>query len=173
MTDSKTYTIHKSKKSQTDRFLDARQSLRKNLESTSFRLETVSEMRDIEFINDVRSMDLLSTRDSFKCVLKPIIWIASATPHERDYALLEKYVKYKIKSVVVYGGNGEDMKQKLEQMVDKFVVARDLKDAVGIAYHMAGPGEAVVFSPSCSPNDAYRNFADRGMAFKKYIEELK
>jgi UDP-N-acetylmuramoylalanine-D-glutamate ligase len=42
-----------------------------------------------------------------------------------------------------------------------------------MAYKMASAGEAVIFSPSCSPNDAYRNFADRGVAFKKYTEELK
>lgn len=172
MSEARNYTIHKSKKSQTDRFLDARESLRKTLEDTTFRLETVRELNGIEFINDARSTDLLSTRDSFKCVLKPIVWLASATPHDRDYALIEKYVKYKIKSIVVYGGNGDDMKNKLGGFVEKFSAARDLREAVSLAFQMSTAGDVVVFSPSCTPTDAYRNFADRGGAFKKYIEDL-
>lgn len=173
MSEGKTYTIHKSKKSLVDRFMNARESLRRSLEDTSHRLEIIREVKGVEFLNDARSSDLLSTRDSFKCIQKPVIWLAATTPHERDYALIEKYVKYKIKSVVMYGGNGDDMKYKLEHLVEEFASGRTLKDAVEIAYRMAGDGDIIMFSPSCVPTDEFRNFADRGAAFIRYVNELK
>jgi UDP-N-acetylmuramoylalanine--D-glutamate ligase len=173
MTESKTYTIHKSKKSLVDRFMDARESLRRTLEDTSHRLEIVDELKGVEFLNDARSSDLLSTRDSFKCLQKPIIWIAATTTHDRDYALIEKYVKLKIKGIVVYGTNGDDMMRKLEGLVESFAAGRSLEDAVQLAYKQAQDGDVVIFSPSCVPNDDFRNFVDRGVAYVQYVNKLE
>ncbi len=173
MTETRTYTIHKSKKSLADRFMTARESLRRTLEDTAHRLEVVREVSGVEFLNDARSSDLLSTRDSFKCLQKPIVWLAATTPHERDYALIEKYVKYKIKAIVTYGSNGEDMRYKLEDFVENFDAGRSLEEAVVLAYKTALPGDVVIFSPSCVPSDDYRNFAERGMAYLQYTNNLK
>lgn len=173
MSEGKTYTIHKSKKSLVDRFMTARESLRRSLEDTSHRLEIIRELDGTEFINDARSGDLLSTRDSLKCIQKPVIWLAATTPHERDYALIEKYVKYKVKCLVVYGGSGDDMKYKLEHLVEEFASGKSLRDAVDVARALASKDDAVIFSPSCVPTDDYSNFADRGSAFIRYVNELK
>lgn len=173
MSEGKTYTIHKSKKSLVDRFMTARESLRRSLEDTSHRLEIIRESDAVEYINDARSSDLLSTRDSLKCIQKPVVWLAATTPHERDYALIEKYVKYKVKSLVVYGGSGDDMKYKLEHLVEEFASGKTLRDAVEIARRLASKDDAVIFSPSCVPTDDYNNFADRGSAFIRYVNELK
>ncbi|HKL02503.1 MAG TPA: hypothetical protein VJ911_02460 [Cryomorphaceae bacterium] len=170
--EGKSYTIHKSKKSQSDRFMDARASLRKSLESTSHRLEKVAEVDEVEFLSDTRSTDLLSTRDTFKCILKPVIWLSGTTSHERDYSLLEKYVKYKVKTIILYGGNGEDMRTKLEPFVDHFYIENGLKAAIARSIDNSSPGDAVVYSPSCAPVDEYVDFSDRGMAFKQIIQEL-
>lgn len=172
MNEGRTYTIHKSKKSLVDRFMTARDSLRRSLEDTSHRLEIVREVKDVQILNDARSSDLLSTRDSFKCIVKPIVWIAATTPHERDYALIEKYVKYKVKCIVVYGTNGEDMKYKLEHLVEHFSSTRTLEDAVKVAFKTCSKGDVLIYSPSCVPHDDFRNFAERGNAFLQYSKQL-
>jgi UDP-N-acetylmuramoylalanine--D-glutamate ligase len=173
MGEGKSYTIHKSKKSQVDKELTARESLIKALESTAHRMESLGEIEGVEFINDARAADLLSTRDTFKCMMKPAVWLSATTVHERDYALIEKYVKYKIKAIVVYGGEGADMREKLNHLVDDFHAGESLKEAVTICKNIADEGDVVVFSPSCLPEDEFRNFVDRGDAFKIYVDELK
>lgn len=171
MTDeNKSYSIHKSKKSQVDRIMEARESLRKNLEDTAHRLERVLEYQGVEYISDTRSTDLLSTRDTFKCTLKPIIWLAGSTAHERDYSLLEKYVKYKIKSIVVYGPGAEDMTQKLKHLVESIFSESDLETAVRKSSKIAKKGDVIIFSPSCIIKDQYENFAQRGRAFKQIVK---
>lgn len=173
MPEGKSYTIHKSKKSPLNRDLTARESLRKALENTAHRMETVKVISGVEFINDARSTDLLSTRDSMKCIMKPAIWLAATTPHERDYALIEMYVKYKIKAIVVYGSEGKDMKSKLEHLVDDFVSAQDLREAVVVCHNIADENDLIIYSPSCLPDDEYRNFVDRGTAFRNFVDNLK
>jgi len=169
--ENKSYSIHKSKKSQVDRIMEARESLRKNLESTAHRLERVLEHNGVEYVSDTRSKDLLSTRDTFKCTLKPIIWLAASTAHDRDYSLLEKYVKYKIKSIVVYGPGAEDMTQKLKNLVENMIQETSLEAAIKKCSEIAKRGDVVIFSPSCVMKDKYEDFAQRGLAFKQILKQ--
>jgi UDP-N-acetylmuramoylalanine--D-glutamate ligase len=173
MTPKKSYTIHTSKKSQVDKDLHASPSLLKLLKKTPHRLDFIEEIKGVEFMCDARSADLLSTRDTFKCIEKPIIWLSATTSHDRDYALIEKYVKYKVKAVVVYGGAGTDMNHKLSGMLEDFKSAETLPEATKTAYGMASEGDCVLFSPSCVAQDDYRNFVDRAAVFTQTVREIK
>ncbi len=169
----KSYTIHKSKKSQVDIKLTARESLKNSIASTSHRIDFVREISNVEFLCDTKSTDLLSTRDSFKCVSRPIIWLAATTQHDRDYALIEKYVRFKVRSVVVYDGAGEDMKRKLIEDLDQFESRSTLEQAIQTAYKIASPGDVVIYSPSCMVEDDYNNYSDRGIAFTRCVGQLE
>ena len=172
MPEGKSFSIHKSKKSLVDKLLTARESLVKTLEETSHRLEIVRLVNEVDFINDSKSTDLLSTRDSLKCIQKPVIWIACTPPHDRDYALIEKYVKYKIKAIVAFSSESDDIRRKLSDMVEKFDSAPSLKEAIVKAVSFAKKGDTILFSPSCASFDMYDNYIERGNAFKKIINLL-
>jgi len=166
-----TYTIHKSKKSLVDRGHTASEKLRKLLEETEYRIDPVGDKAGVQFVNDSRAIDLLSTRDTLKCLNKPLLWIAAAPAHDRDYALIKKHVKYKVKQIIVYGQSADFMKSKLGPLVDKFHVVPDLPSAVKLSAEVAIKGDTVVFSPACAPDDEYRNYVDRGRAFKQFVAE--
>lgn len=173
MKEKKSYTIHKSKKSQTDKTLSASDNLRRNLERTTYRVDTVATVKDVEFVCDSRSADLLSTRDSFKYLEKPIIWISGKAKHERDYSLIEAYLINKIKGVVIYGLNGEDANTVLTTIVKAVKVKESLAEAVNAAYKMAAKGDVVLYSPSCAVKDEYLNYVDRGKDFIRMVNDLK
>jgi len=48
----------------------------------------------------------------------------------------------------------------------------DLDDAVASAAATAAPGEVVLLSPACASFDAYRDFEQRGDAFRAAVEGL-
>ena len=173
MKEKKSYTIHKSKKSQTDKNLSASDNLRRNLERTTYRVDSVRTVKDVEFVCDSRSSDLLSTRDSFKYLEKPIIWISGKAKHERDYSLIEAYLINKIKGIVIYGVNGEEASAVLTKFVKSLKVKVTLAEAVNAAYKMAGKGDVVLYSPSCAVKDDYLNYVDRGKDFIRMVKELK
>ncbi|NEN22977.1 hypothetical protein G3O08_05620 [Cryomorpha ignava] len=173
MKGKKSYTIHKSKKSQTDKTLSASDNLRRNLERTTYRVDSVVIVKDVEFVCDSRSADLLSTRDSFKFLEKPIIWISGKAKHERDYSLIEAYLNNKIKGVVIYGVNGEETSAVLNKFVKGVKVKETLVEAVNAAYKMAEKGDVVLYSPSCAVKDEYLNYVDRGLEFIRIVKDLK
>ncbi|HKK39474.1 MAG TPA: hypothetical protein VJ949_08650 [Cryomorphaceae bacterium] len=173
MAERKSYTIHKGKKSQLKTSMTALQRMRQNLEETSYRMDSVGVIDTIKFLNDSRAVDLLATRDSFKCLTGKAVWLTTTTPHERDFALIEKYIRKKIKAIVVYGAEAIDMRSQLEKLVNSFQTVTNLKEAVTVSFKVAEKNDFVIFSPSCVVEDDYLNFVDRGQAYAKYVKELK
>jgi len=146
--------------------------LRRNLKRTTYRVDSVKTLNGVEFICDTRATDLLSTRDTFKYLEKPIVWISGKPQHERDYSLLENYLTHKIKAIVIYGGPSDDMENKLAQFVESFDSKTTLKEAVTAAHSVAKKGDVIVYSPSCAVKDDYLNYVDRGKDFLRIIETL-
>lgn len=173
MKEKKSYTIHKSKKSQTDKDLSAGDNLRRNLERTTYRVDSIATVKDVEFVCDSRSADLLSTRDSFKYLEKPIIWISGKAKHERDYSLIEAYLINKIKAIVIYGTNGEEASSTLGEFVKEVKMKVTLVEAVNTAFKIAKKGDVVLYSPSCVVKDDYLNYVDRGKEFIRIVKDLK
>ena len=59
----------------------------------------------------------------------------------------------------------------LRELSDEHV-ALDMADAVRKATELATAGQAVVLSPACSSYDMYKNFGERGMAFRAAVDGL-
>ena len=118
--EKKSYTIHKSKESQIDKELAASAGLRRNLRKRVYRVVSLGDVNGVEFICDTKAVDLFATRDTFKFLVKPMVWLSATASHERDYSLLEKYLDKKGKAIVAYGENCADMQAKLSNFVEKF-----------------------------------------------------
>lgn len=172
MSNPRSFTIHKSKKSLVDKMMTARKSLIDSLDTMDHRLEKVEEVNGVSFLNDSKATTILDTRDSLKCVTKPIIWIVCSTPFDRDYSLIEKYVRYKIKSIVVFGTGGDDIQFHFEDKVEQFSRVSNMYEAVARAQKKAVSGDTVLFSPSCASLDLFDNYVERGNAFKKVVRQL-
>ncbi|HNN14054.1 MAG TPA: hypothetical protein PKL78_10870, partial [Anaerolineales bacterium] len=50
--------------------------------------------------------------------------------------------------------------------------ARHLKEAVALAAEAATAGDVVLFSPGGTSYDEFKDFAERGEAFRKWVQEL-
>lgn len=166
------YTIHKGKESQIKTTVSTLDRLRKSLGEISYRMDSVRELAGVNFVNDSRAVDLLATRDSFKCLAGPTIWLTTTTAYDRDFELIEKYIRKSIKAIVVYGIAADDMRSKLEKYVETFITVPDLSTAVKESFKLALTDDTVIYSPSCVAIDGYLNFVDRGQAFEKFVNEL-
>ena len=58
-----------------------------------YRLQTVLEHNDVEWINDSKSTSLESSCYSLEVIKKPIIWIVGTNQHKQDFSLVEKQMK--------------------------------------------------------------------------------
>ncbi len=62
-------------------------------------------------------------------------------------------------------------KEEVQQGKISIYLQPDFTEAVKVACSVAQPGDAVLLSPACASFDAFKNFEERGMAFRAIIEQ--
>lgn len=169
----RSFTIHKGKKSQVENFIHARAKMLDELKSAQHRLEEVDEMDSVLYINDSSATSVMSTLDSIRCISDPIIWILVATQYDRDFILLSKIVRHKVKSIIVLGVEAQDVSSALGGGVDKFIVAENMNEAILEAKGIAKTGDVVLFSPSAPAGRFYSGVNERGEDFKEKVAQLR
>jgi len=88
-----------------------------------------------------------------------------------DFRPLREPLSRKARAVVLLGEARDRMAGELSGAAP-IVIADTLPDAVREAASAARPGDVVVFSPACSSYDMFRNFEERGEAFRAAVREL-
>jgi UDP-N-acetylmuramoylalanine--D-glutamate ligase len=169
----RSFTIHKGKKSQVENFMHARSRMLEELRAAQHRLEEVDEIDSVLYINDSSATSVMSTLDSIRCISDPIIWILNATQYDRDFILLSKIVRHKVRAIIVCGLEAQDIRSALGAGVDEFLVAENLEEAVLEAKGLAKTGDVVLFSPSAPANRFYPDVNTRGNDFKEKVALLR
>lgn len=169
----RSFTIHKGKKSQVENFIHARAKMLEELKSAQHRLEEVDEIDSVLYVNDSSATSVMSTLDSIRCISDPIVWILTATPYDRDFILLSKIVRHKVKAIIVHGLEAQDVRSALGGGVDDFIVTEDMDQAVLEAKGIARTGDVVLFSPSAPAGRFYSDVNERGEDFKEKVSLLR
>lgn len=136
------------------------------------RLEPVSKVRGIEFINDSKATNVNSTWYALESMSRPTIWIAGGIDKGNDYTVLEKLVKSKVRALICLGTDNTKLHSAFGKMVDIIVNTSNMHDAVRMSYSLGNPGDAVLLSPACASFDLFENYEDRGRKFKDAVVQL-
>ncbi len=136
------------------------------------RLETVSVVRGIEFINDSKATNINSTWFALESMTKPIVWIVGGIDKGNDYSELKELVKQKVKAIICLGEDNSRIIDAFRDEVSDIVETVSAKDAVKTAYSIGKPGDVVLLSPACASFDLFENFEDRGNKFKQAVYDL-
>ena len=141
-------------------------------ESLEHRMEPVSTIKGVEFINDSKATNVNSTWFALETMKKPVILILGGVDKGNDYALLKELVKEKVKAIVCMGLENRKIHETFGDVVSLMVNTDNAKDAVQSAFHFANKGDVVLLSPACASFDLFKNYEDRGNQFKKAVKEL-
>ena len=112
--------------------------------SLEHRLETVSRVRGVEFINDSKATNVNSTWYALETMSKPIIWIAGGIDKGNDYSVLEPLVKKKVKGMICLGVDNNKLHSAFGRKVDIMVNCTNMTDAVKMAFSLGNPGDVVL-----------------------------
>lgn len=160
----------------TGRILDLRKDLiRESLsdfQNVEHRLEFVSSIHGIEFINDSKATNVNSTWYALESINKPIVWVVGGVDKGNDYSELFDLVKAKVKAIVCLGKDNEKIKHAFSGIISDIYETRSAKDAVVTAYSLGVKGDVVLLSPACASFDLFENYEDRGQQFKKAVKAL-
>ncbi|MDP2423876.1 MAG: UDP-N-acetylmuramoyl-L-alanine--D-glutamate ligase [Bacteroidales bacterium] len=143
-----------------------------DFQNIEHRLEYVSNVHGIEFINDSKATNVNSTWYALESMVKPVIWIAGGLDKGNDYEVLKELVKSKVKVIVCLGIDNTAIKNAFAHLQCPIVETQAAADAVVESYHAAQPGDVVLLSPACASFDLFENFEDRGNQFKEAVRML-
>ncbi len=158
------------------RVLDIRKELvRESLmdfDSIEHRLEFVTKVHGIEFINDSKATNVNSTWYALESMSNPVIWIVGGVDKGNDYAMLSDLVRGRVKAIVCLGKDNQKIQDAFQGMVEHIVETGSATEAVKAAYSLGKNGDTVLLSPACASFDLFENYEDRGRQFKKAVREL-
>lgn len=141
-------------------------------ESLEHRMEYVTTIRGVEFINDSKATNVNSTWYALESMTKPVILILGGVDKGNEYSLLNELVKEKVKAIVCMGTDNRKIHEAFGDMVSLMVNTANAQEAVQAAFHFANKGDVVLLSPACASFDLFKNYEDRGNQFKQAVKNL-
>ena len=156
--------------------IEISQSL-KSYKQLPHRLETIFKNNNIEIINDSKATNFASTIASINAINTSAVLISGGRIKDGNYKLWVDTVIKKINSIFLYGESSELIKNYLIKggYKKEIFIFRSLEDVVKevIEYVKKEPKRIILFSPSCSSFDQFKNYEQRGNIFKSLISRSK
>ena len=141
------------------------------------RLELVKESKNkIKWYNDSASSSPTRTIVGLNAFsFKNVILIAGGYDKNIDYEPLALPIINSCKSLILIGQTADKIEKAVKKALlnntKKIDIHRcdSLEDTIVLANRLASKGDIVLFSPASASFDMFKNFADRGEQFKKFV----
>ena len=98
--------------------------------------------------------------------------IAGGKDKFSDYSLAQDVIKIKVRYVILIGEAKDNIEKALESAAE-IRKAKDMFDAVDMAHGLAKGDWLVLLSPMCSSFDMFKDYNERGEAFKEAVKDIK
>ncbi len=149
----------------------------KSFAGVEHRLEFVREINHVKWYNDSVSSSPTRTIAGLNSYDEKIVLIAGGYDKNLDYTPIAKPILAHVSKLILFGATSKKIydavtSTKKDEKIEIYQ-ENSLEDVVNRAYQVAKKGEIVLFSPASASFDMFKNFADRGIKFKKLVEELK
>jgi UDP-N-acetylmuramoylalanine--D-glutamate ligase len=142
-------------------------------ESVEHRLEPVTNINGVQFINDSKATNVDSVFYALNSFDTPTILILGGIDKGNDYTQIEALVGQKVKALICLGADNHKLISFFTPIVPVLVETQDIEQAIKKAYSLAQAGDVVLLSPACASFDLFKNYEDRGTQFKAAVEKLK
>ncbi len=143
-----------------------------DFEGIEHRLEKVTKVRGVEYINDSKATNVNSTWYALECMSEPVIWIVGGVDKGNDYDELKEVVGQKVKAIICLGVDNSKIVAAFKDIVPVIEETQSMQQAVKLGYQMGKKGDVVLLSPACASFDLFENYEERGKAFKTAVREL-
>jgi UDP-N-acetylmuramoylalanine--D-glutamate ligase len=137
------------------------------------RLELVAEVDGVQFVNDSKASNTAAARRGIAAYPgRPLRLILGGSLKGESFDELAETLPPTVRSIDLIGEATEELAAALARAGRTFRRSGDLATAVGAAAGEAEPGDVVLLSPACASFDQYRNFEERGEAFRRLVGEF-
>lgn len=142
------------------------------------RIELVRELDGVRYYNDSIASSPSRTIAGLRSFDQKVILIAGGYDKQIPYDVLGPEITRAVKQLILVGATAPKIREAVLDAPDYelgkpgITETATLKQAVEIAQKLACPGDVVILSPASASFDQFKNFEERGNAFKKFVMEL-
>ena len=140
------------------------------------RLELVRELRGVRWYNDSIATAPERAAAGVHAFSEPIVLMLGGRDKNLPWNDLAKLIHERVDHVVLFGEAGEMIEKAVKGIGTGRSVdvrrAQTLKEAVTLAAEVASAGDVVLLSPGGTSYDEFKDFVERGEAFRKWVLEL-
>ncbi len=135
-------------------------------------LEPVDEVRGVRFVNDSKATNVEAAKRAIESFETGLVVILGGKFKGGDLRDLREPLAARSIGVIAMGEAKELVANALQGAVAVRQV-NSLHDAVRAGYAAASPSGTVLLAPACASFDMFRDYAERGRAFKAEVAALK
>jgi UDP-N-acetylmuramoylalanine--D-glutamate ligase len=143
-----------------------------NFQGVPHRLEYVSKIQNVTFINDSKATNVNSVFFALDGIKAPIVWIVGGVDKGNDYLELMPLVREKVKAIICLGIDNKKLIHTFGDVVDTLIEVDSMEEAVRLSQRMSESGDTVLLSPACASFDLFENYEDRGNQFIEAVKNL-
>jgi UDP-N-acetylmuramoylalanine--D-glutamate ligase len=132
------------------------------------RLEEVGTVNGVLYVNDSKATNVEAAVKGIEAFDGGVHAILGGSEKGGDFTGLRDAVASRCKAAYLIGATAEQLERDLEGTVQLHRCG-DLQTAVSQATEAAEPGDVVLLSPACASFDQFRDYEDRGDAFRKLL----
>lgn len=155
-----------------DANLDAMRQAIRQTKGVEHRLEFVAEIGGVKFYNDSKATNVDSTKRALEAFDGNVILIMGGKDKGSDYGPLAPLIRDRVKKIVLIGEASQKIASQLHG-IRPMAMASSMAEAVLEAARAARSGDVVLLAPACASFDMFKDYEDRGRAFKREVLKLK
>ncbi len=153
--------------------IDQIESGLKSFKNAPHRMEFVTELNDVVYINDSKATNVDAVYYALEGIDKKIVWIAGGVDKGNDYKQIDDLVKEKVEFLICLGKDNQPLIESFASSVSDLQEVINMNDAVQLATEVAKPGQVILLSPACASFDLFSNYEDRGDQFRNEVLKLR
>lgn len=146
----------------------------KSFSGVSHRLEFVREWRDTKWYNDSIATTPERVIAAIRSFKEPIILLLGGRDKQLPWNDLALIIRKQVDHVILFGEAAGKIQSALDKVPGSYSTHQclRLKEAVLEASNLAVAGDVILFSPGGTSFDQFKDFEERGDAFKKWVSDL-
>lgn len=135
-------------------------------------LEPIGTVAGVQVFNDSKATNVDAARKGIEAFDTRVVAIVGGVYKGGDFGLLAAPLARRQGEAVLIGEAADLIEQALGSVVPTSR-ASSMDEAVTMALSRARPGDVLLLAPACSSFDMYRDYAERGRAFKAAIARAR
>ena len=135
-------------------------------------MEPAGRVGGVRFVNDSKATNVEAARRSIEAFDRGVVAIVGGRFKGGDLRELRTPMARRGRAVVAIGDAAPLVREALAGVVP-VIDASSMTEAVEQGYAAAAPDGVVVLAPACASFDWFRDYADRGRAFKEAVRALE